>query len=196
LARPPYLDSITWEKVEVFFGDERFVAPDDPQSNLRMARETLLSRVPIFDENIHPFPTVGVTPEEAAKRYDRTLRSRFESAPVAFDLVLLGLGPDAHTASLFPGDSRLGSPSEALTAAVHHAPKAPPTRLTLTLRAINGAREILFLVSGGSKADAVRSVFCEPSDPLQRPAQGVNPSSGKVLWLLDQDAARGLVSAA
>ncbi len=196
LAHPPYKDAIPWQQVEVFFGDERFVDPQDPQSNLRMARETLLSRVPILEKNIYPFLTVSVTPEEAAERYDRTLRATFEPAPVAFDLILLGLGPDAHTASLFPGDSRLDSLSGTLTAVIHHAPKPPPIRLTLTLRAINGARVVMFLVHGSSKADAVRSVFCEPADPLRRPAQGVNPTSGKVLWLLDREAARHLAASA
>jgi len=193
LASPPWREEVPWERVFVFFGDERFLPPDDPESNYAMARETLLSRVPIPPDQVFAFPTVGVTPEDAAREYAETLAEFFAPTAPALDLVLLGIGGDGHTASLFPEKPQVTTPSEALVEAVYDAPKAPPTRLTLTYRAINGARAVIFLVSGRGKAETLRAVLQKPTHPGQLPAQGVHPHDGALLWLVDE-AAAGLLN--
>ncbi|MCL4867970.1 MAG: 6-phosphogluconolactonase [Anaerolineae bacterium] len=189
LAQAPLKDQVDWKNVYLFWGDERFVPPDDPDNMWRMAQETFLSYLPIPPTNIYPMPTTGVTPAAAARQYTQTLRQFFAPGPPRFDLILLGMGPDGHTASLFPGHPALTPPDEQLVAVVNHAPKPPPTRLTLTYHVINQAAKVIFLVTGSSKAQAVARVWGDDWDPIQCPAQGVNPRHGHLLWLLDQDAA-------
>jgi 6-phosphogluconolactonase len=192
LARSPLRDSVDWANVHIFWGDERMTPPDDPQSNYRMARETLLQHVPIPAANIYPVPTVGGTPEAAADAYDETIAATLGAQSPRFDLILLGMGPDGHTASLFPGQPEVVRPSEALAAAVHNAPKPPPARVTFTYRLINVAANVIVLVSGADKAATLREVLRGPADVARLPAQGVRPKNGKLTWLVDAAAAKEL----
>ena len=185
-------DDIDWSNVEVFWGDERFVPPDDPESLFRMARETLLDHVPIPAANIFPMPTVGGTPEAAAQAYAETLAATFGAALPRFDLIFLGMGPDGHTASLFPGHLEVVAPSGELVAAIYGAPKPPPTRLTFAYKLLNAAANVVFLVAGADKAQALRAVLRGPEDVAQLPAQGVRPAAGTLTWLVDQAASREL----
>ncbi len=184
-----YAHTIDWSKVYVFFGDERFIPPDDPQSNYLMAVTTLLAYVPIPEENIFPFVTVDTSPEEAAELYQAELK-RFFGAEPNFDLVILGIGPDGHTASLFPGHPAL-QVSDRWVTAVHDAPKPPPERLTLTFTALNQARVVMFLISGESKAEVSAKALQGESDPSTLPMVGVRPA-GELLYLLDKAAASRL----
>lgn len=176
-----------WERVYLFWGDERYVPHDDPASNYRMARESLIAHVPIPEGNVYPMPTDGPQPERAAETYEAELRRFFGAAAPAFDLLLLGLGVEGHTASLFPGSPALEE-KERWVAAVT-APAKPPQRLTLTLPILNQARNTFFLVTGADKRpilEALRSQSTEGSGPY--PAARVRPK-GPVVWFLDQAAA-------
>ncbi|HEX5689297.1 MAG TPA: 6-phosphogluconolactonase [Roseiflexaceae bacterium] len=187
-----YHRAIEWERVEIFWGDERFVPPDDPESSFLMARETLLAHVPIPAAHIFPYATVGGTPEAAAHAYAETLKARFGDELPRFDLILLGIGPDGHTASLFPGHPEVVAPSDALVVAVHDAPKPPPDRLTFTLRLINAAANVIVLVGGADKAATLRDVLRGAHDIARLPAQGVRPERGTLTWLVDAAAAQQL----
>ncbi len=180
-----YRDRIPWESVWVFFGDERFVPPDHPDSNYRLVRETLLDHLPIPGANVHPMPTVGLDPETAARRYEALLLSRF-AGPPALDWVLLGVGEDGHTASLFPG---FEPPPEAWVAAVFDAPKPPLRRLTLTYRTFGCAARVAFLVTGPAKAAIVSEIFTRQDRAL--PAQRIRPQE-RLDWYLDRAAAQRL----
>jgi len=189
LAEPPFSRTIDWPHVHFFWGDERFVPADHPESNYRLARETLISRVPIPAENVHPVPTEGNDPEAAAARYQETLRRFFvlpEGEAPRFDLVLLGLGADGHTASLFPQSPALNEQS--LVAATYIS-KLDAWRLTLTPSVLNRARHVLFLVCGSEKASALRQALQGPYDPQRSPAQLIRPQEGDVTWLVDEAAA-------
>ncbi len=187
LTQTPRREQVNWTNVHVFWGDERFVPPDDPDSLWRMARNTLLDDLPIPDDQIHPMPTVGLSPAAAARQYTHTLARFFASVPPRFDLILLGLGDDGHTASIFPGQPAV-TPGPAWVMPVANAPKPPPTRLTLTFTIINQAANVIFLVTGAEKAQAVAQVLAGTPDPSQWPALGVQPQNGRLLWLLDQAA--------
>lgn len=180
-------DEVPWPRVHVFWGDERYVPADHPESNVRMARETLLDHVPIPAKNVHPFPTGFSDPEEAAATYERSLRAFFEGALPRFDLVLLGLGADGHVASLFPGSRALEERARLVVPV--RGPKPPPLRLTLTLPALNAAARVHFIVTGGAKADALERAIAGPRDPLAFPAHAVQPSGGAVTWWADREAA-------
>jgi 6-phosphogluconolactonase len=192
LARPPLRETIDWANIHIFWGDERFVPPDDAESCYRMARETLLAHVPIPAANIYPVPTVGGTAEAAAEAYAETISAFFGTEAPCFDLVLLGMGPDGHTASLFPSHAEVINPSGKLVLAVHDAPKPPPTRITCTYELINAAANIIFLVAGADKATTLREVLRGPVDLARLPAQGVRPQRGTLVWLVDQAAAQEL----
>ncbi len=189
LTQPPYRQAIDWSRVHIFFADERYVPHDDPDSTARLIAETLLAGNPaIAPEQVHAMPTEG-EPEASAADYARTLAAFFDGQPPAFDLILLGMGPDGHTASLFPGrpDSDLS------VAVVQDSPKPPPTRLTLTLPTIRAAREILFLVTGADKAATLEQIFhSDPDDNQALPAARVTGRDGRSMWLVDTDAGRGL----
>jgi 6-phosphogluconolactonase len=183
LAAGDALLEIDWAKVSVFFGDERMVRPDDASSNYRMAREALLGRVPIPDENVHRIEG-ELSAAVAASRYAATLGT----SPL--DLVLLGMGEDGHVASLFPGREELVSRASVLPA---HAPVAPHERVTLGLGVINAARAVLLLVTGASKASRVLDVFTERRDGRSElPAARVSPQRGALHWFLDEAAAAHL----
>ena len=186
LAQPPLRDQVDWDKVHIFWGDERCVPADDPRSNARMAREALLAHVPIPAGQVHPMDCLPV-PEEGARRYEALLRAFFADGEPRFDLILLGLGENGHTASLFPGDPAL-TETERWVAPVYVA-EQDLHRLTLTAAFINQARVVAFLVAGAAKAAVVREVIQGPRDPRRLPAQLIHPEPGELHWLLDKAAA-------
>lgn len=190
LATEELASQLPWSSVHVFWGDERCVPPDHPDSNYAMARETLLDHVPIPPPNVHRIQG-EMEPSEAAAVYERTLRQFFVPGPepemVTFDLVLLGLGTDGHTASLFPGSELLEEQSRWVAA--NRADQARGWRVTLTPPAINAARHVTFLVAGAGKATILQQVLSGPRQPGSLPAQIVDPRSGNLLWLLDSAAA-------
>jgi 6-phosphogluconolactonase len=187
LAAAPHADAMPWARTFVFFGDERCVPPDDLASNYRMAMETMLAKVPVPREQI--FRIRGeIDCEEAAAEYARRLTEVFgtrRGGLPRFDLVLLGMGVDGHVASLFPGSPVLKEVFRTV-AAVHAAQAIIPERLTLTFPVLNAASLILFLVSGGEKAKALKAVL---GDAAMLPAGMVQPDSGRLVWLLDRAAA-------
>ncbi|MEM8530019.1 MAG: 6-phosphogluconolactonase [Chloroflexota bacterium] len=188
LAHPPHRDQVDWSNVHIFWGDERYVPPDDPDNCFYMVQEVLLAHVPITAANIYPIPTIGSTPEAAAQAYAATLTAFFDGPLPEFDLVYLGMGPDGHTASLFPDQPAVTTSNEELVVAIHDAPKPPPTRVSLTFKAINTAKNILFLVAGSDKADMLKRVLQGEIDITQRPSQGIQPVHGRLTWLVDQEA--------
>jgi len=188
LAHPGCREAVPWEAVYVFWGDERCVPLSDPRSNAGMAWEALLRHVPIPPDHIHPIEGAG-DPEAAAARYEALLRRFFGEAPPRFDLILLGLGEDGHTASLFPFHPALDEPTRWVAA----VDAADPPRVTLTFPILNQARRVVFLVSGANKAAILHAVLREPPDPHRRPAQGVRPGPGRLLWLADRAAAQRLL---
>jgi 6-phosphogluconolactonase len=178
-----------WDRVHLFWGDERYVDHDDLLSNYRMAREALLSSVPIPAENVHPMPTDCARPDDCAKAYEANLREFFGTAPPAFDLQLLGLGPEGHTASLFPGSAALEEQERWVVAV--EAPAMPHQRLTLTPAVLAQGRNTWFLVSGADKREVVEELRREDENrrnASQYPAARIDPA-GKVLWFLDRAAA-------
>lgn len=189
LATPRWSAEVQWNKVHLFWGDERHVAPDDAESNYRMAQETLISQVPLPAENVHRVAAEEKNAERAAQRYEQELREFFNPEAGAwprFDLILLGLGPDGHTASLFPGTDVLHETTR--WAAAPWVPKFSAHRITLTTPLLNNAAEILFLVSGQEKAAKLREVLEDAPRPAL-PAQLIQPVNGTLLWVLDQAAA-------
>jgi 6-phosphogluconolactonase len=178
---------IPWEAVHLFWGDERYVPHADPDSNYRLAKETLLDHVPCPLANIHPMPTDFADPDAAARAYEATLHRYFGEGPPQFDLVLLGLGEEGHTASLFPRSPALAERTQWTVAVT--APVNPPRRLTLTVPALVHAGAIYFLVAGSSKAHAFSQVLKPTADPTLYPAAGIRSDAGTVIWWVDQDAA-------
>ncbi|HKC63519.1 MAG TPA: 6-phosphogluconolactonase [Pyrinomonadaceae bacterium] len=186
LAGGDYGDKLDWSKVHIFFGDERCVPPDDAESNYRMANEAMLSRLPIPAKNIHRIQGVG-DPVANARLYEDELRTFFNDAAWPhFDLVLLGMGDDGHTASLFPGSAALNE-LEAWVAA-NWVEKFNAYRITLTLPAINHAANIAFLVTGESKAERLAEVLSGESSSEQLPSQLIKPLNGSLEWLIDKAA--------
>lgn len=186
LAQGPFGTRVPWGQVHVFWGDERCVPLDDPRSNARMARQALLGQVSIPPSQIHPIPCAG-TPQGAAEQYQAVLQAFFGDQMPCFDLILLGLGENGHTASLFPGTPVLRE-QERWVAAVHAA-ATELDRVTLTAPLINQARVVAFLVSGSSKASILREVLEGSPDPERLPAQLIQPAKGELHWLVDQEAA-------
>jgi 6-phosphogluconolactonase len=179
-----------WDRTLVFFGDERGVPVDHPESNYGMARAALLSRVPLPEENVHRIDGVGDAAAGASK-YESELRAFFgDSAWPRFDLVMLGMGDDGHTASLFPGSAALGE-RQAWVAA-NWVEKFQTWRITLTAPAINAARRVLFLVTGAAKAERLREVLEGERDPSRLPSQMIRPGDGTLEWFVDRAAAAKL----
>ncbi len=183
LAAPEYRERADWSRTHLFWGDERAVPISHPQSNFRMASETLLSRLSFPEQNIHRVPA-ELGAEEAAAQYERELL-KFFGGPPRFDLALLGMGADGHTASLFPGSNALREAARWVVAAA--APQGA-ARITLTLPALSAAAEVLFLVTGAAKAPALAAALEGPPDP-DLPAALVKPARGEVVWLVDGAAA-------
>ncbi|MGH7949278.1 MAG: 6-phosphogluconolactonase [Candidatus Binataceae bacterium] len=182
--------SIDWSEVQFFWGDERCVPPDDPASNFGMANRTLLASLTLRPDQVHRI-SGELPPEEGAALYEQELKHALSLAAgefPSFDLVLLGVGENRHTASLFPGSAAIHE-SQRLAVAVH-LDAAHPNRVTITPPVINSAQRVMFLVAGDSKAEAVRDVISGPRDPDRCPAQIVAPRDGEILWLLDRAAAK------
>lgn len=196
LADPtqPFLATVPWDKLQLFWVDERCVPPDNSESNYGVCRDLLLTKVPIPEANV--FRMEGeLEPEEAASRYESTLRNvmKLEGAESpAFDLVVLGMGPDGHTASLFPQTEALNEMGRLVVA--NHVPQKETWRLTLTWPVINHAAEVAFEVEGPGKTDILAEVLTGPRDPERLPSQLIRPANGKLLFLLDADAAAKLPS--
>jgi 6-phosphogluconolactonase len=182
---------VPWNKVHVFWGDERHVPPDNPESNYHMANETLLARVPIPSENIHRIHAENPDATEAAEEYIEALREFFHLAAgllPRFDLILLGMGPDGHTASLFPGTTAAFEQTRLVVAP--WIEKFKTYRITLTPPVLNHAACVIFLVSGEEKAKTLRAVLGGPYQPEHLPAQIVRPVDGRLLWMVDRAAAQ------
>jgi len=191
LADPaePFRDRIEWRAVHLFWGDERHVPPDHPESNFRMVRETLLDRAEIPAANVHRVHGEEPDAARAAALYEDELRSFFGATP-RFDLVLLGLGADAHTASLFPQTAVIRERERWVAAP--WIEKLGTFRITLTPAVFDRAAAVIFLVQGEEKAGALRAVLSAKRDPDCIPAQAVHPQDGEILWLVDRAAAREL----
>jgi len=186
LASEPLKGQVDWSKVKIYWGDERSAPPDDERSNYRMAMETLLNHIPIPSENIHRIEG-EFEPEEAATRYGRMLKAIGEP----LDLILLGMGGDGHTASLFPHTEALNEDKHRCVA--NYVQKMDTWRITMTANPmINQARLIVFLVSGEGKAEVLDKVLNGPYQPEVYPSQLIKPVNGKVLWLVDEPAAKHL----
>ncbi len=187
--------SLPWDKIYIFFGDERHVPPDDPESNYRMARESLLSKAPIPAENVFRIPAETPDAAQAAEIYEESLRKFFALAAGSFprfDLILLGMGPDGHTASLFPNGTALQERTRWVVS--DWVEKFKTHRITLTLPVLNNAAEILFMVSGSDKAATLKEVLEGSQPPEKFPSKLIQPLDGKVIWLVDGEAAGALSS--
>jgi len=182
-------EEVDWSRVHVFWGDERCVPPDHPDSNYRLAREALLDHVPPPASNVHRIRG-EINPEQAAADYERTLRSFFARRPeeptARFDLILLGMGEDGHTASLFPGMAALHEQTRWVVA--HYVDKPRAWRVTLTPVVINAAAQVTFIVAGAGKTDRLRQVLAGPYQPDTLPSQIVRPTDGGLLWMTDEAA--------
>ena len=189
LSDPSFSDRLPWKKVHLFWGDERAVPPGHPDSNYRMAYETLISKVPIPPENVHRMQGERSDLAAAAKEYEESLRRFFNLSgdrPPSFDLILLGIGTDGHTASLFPGSPALEEKERWVVAV--EVEKLHSHRLTLTLPVLNHARELLFLAAGREKAAVIKALLAGPGG-TGLPAKQVRPVEGKRIFLLDREAA-------
>ena len=186
LASDEFRSRFPWQRVSWYWGDERFVAYDDPESNFRMAREAMLDKAPVPPGNIHPIPTDG-SPEDAARRYELTLQQAYGGASLdphrpLFDVTLLGLGPDGHTASLLPGEPVLSERKRWVAAVAHGRPEV---RITLTYPALESSRRVAFLVAGEEKAAIFAAIRKGDS---RVPAAQIRPV-GELFWFVDRAAA-------
>jgi 6-phosphogluconolactonase len=192
LASPEYRNLVDWPRLHLFWGDERCVAPDHPDSNFRMVREALLDKIQIPNENIHRMPGES-EPAEAAAAYEAEIKDFFAVKPAGwplFDLIFLGLGEDGHTASIFPGSDAVNETAHLVT--VVYVQRLQSYRLTLTLPVINAAAQVTFLVSGKSKAAIVSEIFPADGASCSYPAAKVAPTKGRLTWFLSADAAMDL----
>lgn len=196
LAAEPYRTRLPWRRTTVFWGDERPVPPTHPDSNVGMARATLLDRVPIPPDRVHSMKAEREDLDAAAHEYQAEIAGTFEvspsGAPPAFDLILLGLGADGHTASLFPHTEAVRETMRWVLR--NHVPKLRTDRLTLTAPILNRGAIVLFLVTGADKAAALQGVLEGPADPERLPAQLIRPVAGRLVWLVDRPAASRLES--
>jgi 6-phosphogluconolactonase len=193
LAENPLADQLAWDKAHFFWGDERTVGPDHPDSNYRGALHALLLPREVPPQNIHRIEGERL-PEAAAKAYQEGLMEWFGNTPPRFDLILLGMGDDGHTASLFPGTKLVETPKSDQLSWIEavEVPQLDTWRITFTPRLINNASQVLFLVRGSDKAQALKAVLEGPYLPTTYPAQLVQPENGQLVWLVDQDAAADL----
>jgi len=184
-----------WDRTYFFWSDERHVPPTDPESNYRMAEEIMLSKIPVNAGNVFRIAAENPDAAAVAEAYEQTLRKFFQLQPgqvPVFDLILLGMGPDGHTASLFPNTVGLQEKTRLVIA--NWVDKLKANRLTMTLPVLNSAREVAFLASGTDKAQVLRTVLEEDAPPEQYPAKLVRPSNGRLIWFVDRAAASQLTS--
>lgn len=196
LATAPWQNQLDWNQVHLFWGDERHVPPSDSSSNFRMTQEQLLSQVPIPPENIHRIKAENPNANAAAIEYERELKHFFQLGEhefPRFDLVLLGMGANGHTASLFPGTDAVHEQSRLVVAP--WVEELNTDRITLTPPVINNAAKIIFFVTGTEKAAPLKAVLEGPYQPDRLPAQIIHPTQGKVVWMVDQAAASALSTA-
>ncbi len=198
LAEAPFREQVDWPRVEFFWGDERSVPPDHKDSNYRTAKEALLSKLAVPPGRVHRMQAERSDRDSAAREYQEESARVFgvspEGEPPAFDLVLLGMGPDGHTASLFPGTAALQETKRWVVA--NHVPQMNTDRLTMTAPILNRAAQVLFLVAGGDKAERLAEVLDGPADVERLPSQLLRGARGRVVWLVDEAAARRLGTAA
>jgi 6-phosphogluconolactonase len=197
LASDAYRDRIAWERIHFFFGDERHAPPEDPESNFGIADEALLSKVHVPADHIHRIPGEDPDADRAARLYERGLVEHFRLGAgelPRFDLALLGLGSDGHTASLFPETMALSETRR--LAVANRVDKLDSERITLTAPVFNHAALVIFLVSGETKAAPLKAVLEGPYDPTRLPAQLIRPDPGRLLWLADRPAAARLQATA
>jgi 6-phosphogluconolactonase len=194
ITSPAFADRFDWSRTTFFFSDERCVPPSDPRSNYALAHKTLFTPLNIGPSQVYRMAGESNDPQAAASRYEQELRLATKTLPSAqpsLDLILLGLGEDGHTASLFPGASILRERQRLIAAT--QSPKDPPNRLTMTLAAINRASMVLFLVAGAGKAGVVRAILDPKTEEERRlPASLVRPEEGRLIWFLDRAAAAEL----
>lgn len=191
LGSEPFLSQIDWQLVHIFWGDERCVPHDSPDSNFYLAQKILLNKISIPESQIHRMPADWPDRDAASKAYTVEMQHTFGTNGIpSFDLIHLGMGPEGHTASLFPHQASLHE-KQRLVMPVS-VPKPPPDRLTFTPPLLNAARNVLFLVAGNDKADALRAVLEGEYQPDEYPAQIVRPPNGEVTWMLDKDVAKNL----
>ena len=193
LTTDEFRNQIDWQKVFFFFGDERNVSPADDESNFRMANENLLEPLQISAENIFRWQTELEDAQEIAEHYQKTIVRFFDLAKdefPRFDLILLGMGDDGHTASLFPFSAALSETKK--IAVSNRVEKLNTTRLTFTFPAINNAANIIFLISGAAKSDALKEVLEGKPQPEKFPSQNIKPENGNLFWLTDAPAAKPL----
>jgi 6-phosphogluconolactonase len=191
LATEPYRGQLDWSSIEIFWSDERCVPPDNDDSNYAMAHEALLSKIPIPPNHIHRMPADKADRDAASQEYTLEMQRTFGTNGIpSFDLLQLGMGPDGHTASLFPHQPSLREQQRLVMPVI--VPKPPPPRLTFTPPLLNAARNILFLVTGSDKAEAVHAVLEGDYQPEEYPTQIVRPPNGEITWMLDTNAATKL----
>jgi 6-phosphogluconolactonase len=181
---------VPWQKIDFFFGDERHVPPDHPDSNYRSAQEGMLSKVPVGPERVFRMKGEYKDTEKAATEYDQVLREFFrlsEGQLPRFDLIMLGMGPDGHTASLFPGTKALNESNRLVTS--NWVGKFYTHRITMTAPVLNNAACVMFMAGGQDKAQPLKAVLEGPYEPAQLPSQLIRPAHGTLLWLVDQSAA-------
>ncbi len=186
LASNKYNNKINWKSVFFFFGDERNVLPDDDESNFRMANENLFQPLNIDSDNIYRWETEIENVKKIAEVYEKSIQHFFRGFP-KFDLILLGMGDDSHTASLFPSTKALNEMEK--TAVENRVEKLETWRFTLTFPAINNAENIIFLVKGAEKAETLKRVLEGEFQPEKYPSQNIKPENGKLFWLIDKSAA-------
>ncbi len=193
LSSGQFKDKLNWEKVFFFFGDERNVLPDNDESNFKMANENLFEPLNFLAANIFRWETESKNAGKIAEKYEETIKDFFVLAAnefPRFDLILLGMGDDGHTASLFPFTAALNENGK--IAAPNHVENLKTIRLTLTFPVINNAANIIFLVSGANKAEILREVLEGEFQPEKLPSQNVNPENGDIYWLIEANAAQKL----
>ena len=190
LAEAPFVGQMNWSKTHVFWGDERSVPPDHADSNYKMANDALLAKISIPQENVHRMEAEREDRDAAAQEYQQKIANVFGATPSgpppAFDLILLGMGPDGHTASLFPGTEALGVTNKWVTP--NFVPQKDTHRTTFTYPLINAAKQVLFLIAGADKADRLFEVWTGPTDAQRLPSQRIGPSAGTLAWYVDQAA--------
>jgi 6-phosphogluconolactonase len=194
-TEPDLRNQLPWDKMQLFFGDERHVGPDDPQSNFKMATDTMISKAPLKTEQVHRIKGEYPDAEKAAKEYEQVLQRHLhlkDGHLPRFDLVLVGMGDEGHCLSLFPGTKALHA--EGRTVVRNWVGKFYTERITITAPVANNAAAILFTVTGKEKAPALKGVLEGPYEPEQLPSQLLQPTNGELLWLVDENAASMLTT--
>jgi 6-phosphogluconolactonase len=191
LAKDKPGDDINWEKIHFFWSDERSVPAEHPDSNYGQAFQSLLSQRDIPPQNIHRIKG-ELDPQETSLAYQKEISDYFNGSPPIFDLILLGMGDDGHTASLFPDTEQVKNPTKGIWVAANYVPKLETWRITFTPWLINNAEKVIFLVAGQNKAQALREVLEGSYQPSLYPTQLIKPKHGELIWLLDKQAGKEL----